>query len=210
MEGGVVTGMGRLAVLGGSFDPVACHHLDIVRWLVESASFDTVMVVPSAAHALKGDLSPYVHRLNMARLAVRDLRFAAPSLPRKTTVVASDIEMRMLAEQASPIHTIDLLRRLRHGPMGSRAAQIRFAIGPDIRDELHLWHDVEAIEREFGFVDVPVLSLRSTHIRSMIRAGTEAWKRHVPRSVGHYIELQRLYLAPCPPRSTATPTPSPL
>ena len=45
----------RIAVYGGSFNPFGKHHQDIVRWLIEEGGFNTVLVVPSAAHALKGD-----------------------------------------------------------------------------------------------------------------------------------------------------------
>lgn len=193
MSGGL-----SVVVYGGSFNPFAINHFDIVRWLANRDEFDVVMVVPSAAHALKDDLVPYVHRLNMTQLGVRDAKYAVPSVPRQTMIIASDVEMQMLTEQSSPIHTIDLLRRIRRGPIGSRASRIRFAIGEDIRDELPKWHEVEAIEREFGFFDVPVLSIRATSIRQMINDEVETWRRHVPRSVARYIELQGLYVPRAP------------
>jgi len=187
----------RIAVYGGSFNPFGRHHQDIIRWIIEHAGFNNVLVVPSAAHALKHDLLPFHHRYNMARLGVQDLVVnGLPSLSRESSVQVLTVEMDMLREQAAPIYTYDLLRTIQRGwgqDLGQGAAEIRFAIGPDIRAEFPQWHHVAEIEREFGFIDIPIQAIRASHVRNMIRQGLESWRRHVPPQVAWYVGTHRLY-----------------
>jgi len=189
----------RIAVYGGSFNPFGKHHQDICRWLIEEAGFTTVMVVPAAAHALKGDLPDFLHRFNMAKLGVNDLCWnGTPTLPYTSSVQVLTTEQDMLRSKAPPIYTLDLLREIKkgHGTPFSKdedPAEIKFAIGPDIRAEFPKWKGVDEIEKEFGFVDVPVFSMRATDLRNMIADGTSLWKRHVPHAVVQYIERNGLY-----------------
>jgi len=185
----------RVAVLGGSFNPFAKHHQEIIRYLVEREGFKTVIVVTAAAHALKDDLIDYMHRFNMTKLGVDDLRFnGMPSLPQDADVRPSMIEMEMLRKQAGPIRTYELLKTLRKGFLErDQDLEIKFAIGPDIPDELDRWANVEEIKSEFGFVEVPVQSMRSTKLRQMIHDGVDAWEQHVPILVRRYIKMHGLY-----------------
>jgi len=187
----------RIAVYGGSFNPFGKHHQDIIRWLIEEGKFDLVLVVPAAAHALKPNLPEFVHRYNMTLLGVNDLRYnGCPSLPYGKDPQTTGIEMEMLRDQKAPIYTIDLLRRVKKGwgrDLGKGEAEIRFAIGPDVPAELDQWHAVNEIESEFGFVEVPVFSMRATELRKMIQTGTRGWENHVPSPVVRYIEMHELY-----------------
>jgi nicotinic acid mononucleotide adenylyltransferase len=189
----------RIAVYGGSFNPFGKHHQDIIRWLIEEGGFNTVLVVPSAAHALKGDLPDFLHRYNMAKLGVNDLCWnGMPTLPHASSVQVLSTEQDMLRTQGPPIYTLDLLREIQkgHGASFSKdeePAEIKFAIGPDIRDEFDKWKGVPEIEKQFGFVDVPVFSMRATDLRNMIAEGTDLWKRHVPHGVAGYIKRNNLY-----------------
>jgi len=182
----------RIAVYGGSFNPFGKHHQEIIRWLVEEGKFNYVLVIPAAAHALKDDLLPYIHRFNMAKLGVQDLQWnSVPSLPFEATVVVSPIEMDMLRHQAAPIRSYELLKEIRKGH--PEAEEIKLAIGPDIPDELSQWTNVDKIEAEFGFVKIPIQSMRATKLRQMMGEGVNAWKKHVPSMVVQYIRNQGLY-----------------
>jgi len=188
----------KIAVYGGSFNPFGKHHQDIIRWLIEEAGFSTVLVVPAAAHALKDDLPEYIHRYNMAHLGAVDLNFARPSLPFGSDVKATNIEGTMLQKHKPPIYTYDLLKEITewYGQVfdkSQEAPEFKFAIGPDVRDEFDKWKGIEDIEREFGFVDVPVFSMRATNLREMIASGSDLWKRHVPLAVAGYIQRHGLY-----------------
>lgn len=183
----------RIAVFGGSFNPFANHHQQIIRYLVEHEGFSTIIVVPAAAHALKDDLIEYMHRYNMAKLGAEDLvHNGMPSLPHNADVRVSMVEMDMLRRQAGPVRTYELLQTLKLG-YPEKDVEMKFAIGPDIPDEMDRWAHVEEIRSEFGFVSVPVQSMRSTKLRQMIREGVDAWEDHVPFPVRRYIKMHGLY-----------------
>lgn len=181
----------RIAVYGGSFNPFGVHHQDIVRWLVEDAGFMDVIVVVAAAHAIKNDLPEFLHRYNMAKLGVNDLRFGRPSLPQNSQVRVSMVEMDMLTRQPAPVRTYELLKELRKG-YGPKD-EIKFAIGPDIPSEMDKWANVSEIEEEFGFIHLPIQSMRATKLREMIGEGVSAWERHLPHPVRKYVKMHGLY-----------------
>lgn len=180
----------KTAVFGGSFNPLGVNHQSIVRWLLEEGGFTEVVVVPAVAHAFKSDLIDYVHRCNMAELGVNDLRYGIPSLPKNTEVHVSKVEAELLKRQAGPIRTYEVLRELQK--YGLREG-MKFAIGPDVVEELDKWEKVEQIKAEFGFVKIPVHAMRATKLREMIHDDVKAWKNHVSPSVRGYIERHGLY-----------------
>jgi len=181
----------KIAVYGGSFNPFGVHHQDIVRWLVEEGGFTEVIVVPAAAHAIKEDLPEFLHRYNMTKLGITDLQFGRPSLPQNSQVRVSTVEMDMLTRQPAPIRTYELLKELREGYHPKD--EIKFAIGPDIPDEMHKWENVDKIKKEFGFVHLPVQSMRAAALRGMIGENLNAWERHIPHPVRKYIKMHGLY-----------------
>ena len=91
--------MSRLALLGGTFDPIHCGHLDIARAAREALGVREVLLVPSHVppHRRK-PVASAVHRFAMAALAAQD----DPGL------LVSDIEM----EDAAPSYTSSTLAKL--------------------------------------------------------------------------------------------------
>lgn len=180
----------RVAVYGGSFSPFGNHHRDVVHHVAECGEFDEVLVVPTVAHPLKKQQFPYEHRLNMAELAVRDEEWEVP-------VGVSDVERIMLRDNfTAPLFTITVLRALKRYSIQyneHESAKYRFIIGPDIREELGQWKNVEDIRREFGFFEAPDMGVHSTEIRQIMADGFPGWKDHVPTLVAGYIETHGLY-----------------
>jgi len=182
----------RIAVYGGSFNPFANHHGGIIRWIVEKAGYPTVVVVPAASHALKPELPEFGHRYNMAMLGVNHLqRSQASDLLQGAEVWVSQVELNLLARNPGPVRTYEVLVELRK--QFGEDAEINFAIGPDIPDELDKWHNVDKIEEEFGFLHVPIQAMRATKLREMIGQGLISWYRHVSLPVRRYIEQHGLY-----------------
>lgn len=182
----------RIAVFGGTFNPFGNHHQEIVRWLVTSG-FDQVLVVPSAAHALKTELGAFVDRVIMAQMAVSELKDDG-RIPKDAVVKVLSIEQILLMSRPPPIYTWDVLQEIRKN-FAPEGAEIKFVIGPDVREELHRWKFVPEIEREFGFVEAPDLGIHSTKIREMVRDDDEQWINMVPGMVAMYIAAMNLYQA---------------
>ena len=128
------------AVYGGSFNPFGNHHQEVIRSLV--ACGYQVIVVPAVAHALKPNLLSYHHRYNMAKISVEDLltQMVSNGWSKDVKVKLSNAEVDLLRKQKPPIRTYELLQEIRQniGPQHT----LKFAIGPDIHDEIHKWKNV--------------------------------------------------------------------
>lgn len=65
------TSKGRVAILGGSFDPITTGHLKVACEIVHTKKADEVWIVPCGSRPDKPSLkTPYMHRLLMCHLAV--------------------------------------------------------------------------------------------------------------------------------------------
>jgi nicotinate-nucleotide adenylyltransferase len=142
--------MTRLALLGGTFDPIHCGHLDIARAAREALGLDQVALVPANVppHRRAPEASS-AHRFAMAGLASLD----DPGL------LVSDIEML----DASPSYTSSTLAKL--ADKGLRGTAVVFITGADAFREIETWRGFPAILEACHFVvvsrpGVPVGGLR--------------------------------------------------
>lgn len=95
----VKQGVMRIGVLGGAFDPPHMAHVQVAQAAIEQLSLDRLWIVPTGdAWHKSPSIAPAEHRLEMARLAFRDLPVAA----------VTDIEI----ERAGPSYTADTLADL--------------------------------------------------------------------------------------------------
>ena len=95
--------MTRVAVLGGSFNPIHYGHLLLADEILEQLGLDRVLFVPAAAppHKPAAQLAPAADRFEMVRLAIAGHpRFAV-----------SDVELR----RSGPSYTVDTLEALAAG-----------------------------------------------------------------------------------------------
>ena len=126
-----MTGVRRVGILGGTFDPVHSGHLMIAERALTELGLDLVLFVTAGSPRLKRQ-SPSAtakHRLEMVRLAVEhDGRFAV-----------SDAEIH----RRGPTYTVDTLEHvLREYRAG---AELYFILGVDVLPRFHEWHNNERI-----------------------------------------------------------------
>lgn len=118
---------GKLAFLGGSFDPVHHGHLITAMTLAEKGPFDRVTFVPASSppHKAPAAASP-ADRLAMLQLAVAG----------SDVLDVWDWEL----SQAGPSYTVRTLAELRrvHG----RRARLSWVVGADMLEDLSTWHRV--------------------------------------------------------------------
>src|ERR1700694_4486847 len=96
----------RIAVFGGTFDPIHVGHLAAVQDAADTLSFDRVLFVPNSRppHKTQAPVTAAEHRVAMVRLSLEDN-------PR--------FELSMVEfEREGPSYTLDTLRILheRFGP----------------------------------------------------------------------------------------------
>ena len=186
----------RVALLGGSFDPVHIGHLHIAEVVVASAGYDRVLFVPAhlPSHKPAARLAATAHRLRMLQLAVAGhSRFAV-----------SDVEVR----RGGVSYTVDTVRELQAcGLIGERPGLV---IGDDLGADLDTWREADTL---FGMVDLLIarrrrsplplawphrvlanhrLPVSSSALRTRVRTG-QVIRALVPDAVDAYIREQGLY-----------------
>lgn len=186
----------RLALFGGTFDPIHQAHLAIAREAAARCHLDRVLLVPAAnpPHKAAGARAPYLDRLRMAELACRGL---------------SQLEVSRLEEGAQRSYSIDTVEKLR--ARMSPGDALFFIIGADAFAEIRTWkrwRDVAravvfiVVSRPGGRYEVPPearierldsldLAISSSEIRRQLAAGGRP--AEVPAAVLDYILANHLY-----------------
>jgi nicotinate-nucleotide adenylyltransferase len=187
----------RIAVLGGTFNPVHIGHLYIAQCAVEMLGYDRIAFVPANVPAHKDvaqDVDPGV-RIRMVRLAVRD----------NTRFVCDAMEVA----RGGISYTIDTVRELekRCRPEG----RVGVLIGDDLLSGFPRWKEAgvlaevadllvyhrQSAERlpfdyRHRYLENTIVSVSSTEIRQAAGAGRTI-RYLVPERVRRFIERRGLY-----------------
>lgn len=128
----------RIAVFGGTFDPVHTGHTGPGRFLLDSGRTEKVLYLPAWRPPHKGpeNVTPYVHRRAMLSLAL------------EPDMEISDLEK----ERSGKSYTIDTLKILtgRHP-----SDTFSWVVGADGLRNLHTWHRAEELVRGYSFLVLP-------------------------------------------------------
>ncbi len=185
----------RLALFGGSFDPIHHGHLILARDAIEQLALDRVVFIPAAISPHKLDTSPAPAELRCAMVAA-----AIAGEPR------FELDPSELARSGPSftIHTVEATRA--RWP----EAQLFYLIGHDHLAKLHTWHRIEELRKLVEFVvfgrgedesahAFPTLrrrlDLSATEVRERVARGASI-RYLVPATVLAFIEQHRLYLRP--------------
>jgi nicotinate-nucleotide adenylyltransferase len=137
----------KVALFGGTFDPVHVGHLAIARAAMREFRLDRVYFVPASVppHKQRADLTEFHHRFAMLALATAEEDRFVPS--------------PMEAQAAGPNYSIDTVRALKKTL--EKDDRLYFLIGIDAFLDLSTWrHPVELLsECDFIVVSRPGYSL---------------------------------------------------
>ena len=142
---------GGIGILGGTFDPIHCGHLDLGAAAQSALALSSILVMPAQVPPHRGAPSASAfHRFAMVSLAVAD----------KPGWLASEVELG----RDEPSYTGDTLTRL-HG-LGYRPSELSFIIGADAFSEIASWKHYPAVLERAHFAVVsrpghPVQKLRT-------------------------------------------------
>jgi nicotinate-nucleotide adenylyltransferase len=184
----------RLALYGGTFDPVHAAHLAVARAAVTFMALDRVWFVPNnrPPHKQAGPHAAYEDRVRMLELACDG---------------DAHLEVSRIEEGTERSYTIETLLKLRQ----SFPARLFFLIGVDAFAELHLWHRWQEVLLLTEFIvvtragyPVPHVGGATVHLldtlnlessSSRIRKALARGERpaDVPTPVIDYIEEHQLY-----------------
>ncbi len=203
---------GRIAVLGGTFDPPHVGHLVLGECVWWQFDCERVLFVPA------GD--PY----RKTGTDTAENRRAGVSSRRTVTPGASRLEMVRLAiagnphfeadgrevARSGPSYTVETLRELR----AEGREEIVLVLGSDALADLPNWREPGEIRRlarivvaekepgtstgGFERVEMPLLRISSTAVRGRVAAGHPI-RYLVPECVREYIEREGLYRGEAPP-----------
>ena len=134
------TGVARIGVLGGTFDPVHHGHLDAARAARRALGLTDVVLMPSpgAPHRACPPTASGYHRFAMAALA---------SCP-EAGLRVSDLELRA----PDPPYTSRTLQRL--AQRGYVPSRIFFIVGSDAFADIGHWYDYPALLHRSHFAVV--------------------------------------------------------
>ena len=183
----------RIAIYGGTFDPVHHAHLILARDALETLRLDRLIFVPAAISPLKkaAPVASGELRLAMLRAAIKgEPKFAV-----------DDCELR----RPPPSYTIDTVEEVQR--CNSDTA-IYCLIGEDNADRLTKWHRFTDLNKMVHFVvldrtgqranhSYPVIDrkmdISATEIRSRVASGRSI-RYLVPPAVEEIIRREKLYL----------------
>ncbi len=123
----------KIAVFGGSFDPVHIGHLAVADDVCKRLSYDRVIFVPSfnPPHKELSGFSSQEDRLNMLKLSVED----------NPRFEVSDIEIK----RGGTSYTYDTILQLKEIYGSELEEKPGLILGSDLFSGFHLWHRAEEL-----------------------------------------------------------------
>jgi nicotinate-nucleotide adenylyltransferase len=197
----------RVAIFGGTFDPIHIGHLILAEEAHFQLALDQVYLVPAGDPPHKQDrrLTRMADRFNMCELATADIDYISLS--------------RVDADRPGPHYTSDMVRLMRQevGP----DTQLFLLMGMDSLRDLPTWHEaawlvenctlvalsrhdvtldwnkleaaLPGLRERVIILDMPELEIASHEIQNRVRRGHPI-RHQVPRLVESYIYKHQLYL----------------
>lgn len=148
--------MQRIGLMGGSFNPIHCGHINLARAALGGGYVDHVLFLPTGnpPHKHEG-LADKQDRLAMTRLAVEG--------EEGMSVCADEVE------RGGVIYTVDTLRRLRGRMPGCHFA---YLIGADTLRVLGSWRRIDEVITLCSFLAV----MRPGEDEAQMQRAAESWR----------------------------------
>lgn len=196
----------KIAIFGGSFDPIHIGHLLSVEYARQELGLDQVIFMPvqKAPHKEKEAMASDVHRLKMIELSIKD----------NPNFLLSDIEIQSEEAVSYTYLTIKKLKEVHED------ASFYLFVGADMFADLPNWRRIEYIlencqivtfnrmsfnvdnaqkmleeihpNAKVNFVDSPLIQISSTIIRDRLQLGKSV-KYMLADPVIDYIRENKLY-----------------
>jgi len=183
----------KIAIYGGTFDPIHHGHLIVAREALERLGAEEVIFIPAR-------VSPLRKTAPVARDEIRLLMIKA-AIENEPGFAVNECELR----RPPPSYTIDTIEQIRQR---MRDATIYCLVGEDNVDKLAKWRRFGDLEKMVRFVVLDRSGQQPRHVYPVIRrkidiSATEIRKRvatgrsiryFVPPAVEEIIRREKLYL----------------
>jgi nicotinate-nucleotide adenylyltransferase len=149
----------RIALFGGTFDPIHAGHLAVARAAERRFHFDEVHFIPAAhpPHKPASEMLPFAHRFAMVALACAGHPRFVPSLA----------ESGMDGGAGGASYSVDTVRRFQR-EFCRPGDQIYFLLGADSFLEIATWKDYEILLGLCDFVVASRPGFSSHALRQMV------------------------------------------
>jgi len=184
----------KIALFGGSFNPIHNGHLQIANELLTKQIVDQVWLIPCGNHAFDKKLASGEARMKMINLAIQN----------KNSIKSIGVELNP-DKKSYTSKTISWFKR-------EFPHDFYFVIGADNMKDLEKWHDFEYLKNNVKFILIKrpgfafsndleidikhILSMNNKISSNQIRENLEkgiSINGFVPKKVEKYIELEGLY-----------------
>ena len=136
----------RIALLGGTFDPVHLGHIHLFHEAFTECGITKLIVIPAYISNFKRGTQPasFSHRVDMLSLAIEDFRNLYPD-------DAIDVEVSLFeGEKGGVSYTSETIKAFYDE--ASDNGKVNFIIGDDIIPTLGHWHDIEYLREHVRFL----------------------------------------------------------
>lgn len=197
----------RIAMFGGSFNPIHSGHIQLAGTFVEKMKLDKVLIIPTYIPPHKqADISVSPEdRLEMCRLACMDLPFAEVSdieISRKgasyTYLTLQELAEKYPDDELFLITGADMFMTIHQWKCPEIIFKLAVICGVPRNDD-----DISVLEKQSQYLksigarteisEACIMTVSSTLIRSSIKAG-KSISGLVPKTVEDYIAKKNLYL----------------
>lgn len=137
--------MEDFALFGGSFNPIHKGHLNIIKYVLDHADIDKVIVIPAFISPFKAENegASSTDRLNMIHLSINDFFKDTPYINR---IEVNTYEL----SKGTVSYTSETIRYVKEHY--NIVGRVRFIIGSDLIQNLDAWHDRAYIRDNVHFI----------------------------------------------------------
>ncbi len=181
----------RIAIFGGTFDPVHVGHVALVVAMQEANKLDSIFLIPANCnpHKQKNSCTSGKLRLAMLKRAFRDLPYCHV--------------LKIELEREGPSYTIDTIRELKAKQLILPDDSLFLIVGEDQLAGFSSWKEADSILKEAKLlvasrgtsdigVKTPNFEVSATDIRSRLKKNQ--YCRHLlDNQVFNYIKRHKLY-----------------
>jgi nicotinate-nucleotide adenylyltransferase len=167
----------KIAIYGGTFDPVHHAHLILARQAIETLGLEKVILVPAAISPLK----------KAAPVANDDVRLAMLRAAIKSQPEFEVDECELL--RPPPSYTIDTVEEIRRR---EGDAALYCLIGEDNVEQLPQWHRFNELEKLVRFVVLDRTGKQPTHSYQLIHRRIDISATEIRRRVAQHESIRYL------------------
>ncbi|OLP20162.1 nicotinate (nicotinamide) nucleotide adenylyltransferase [Leptolyngbya sp. 'hensonii'] len=194
--------MKKVAIFGGTFNPIHWGHLLMAEIALTQAELDVVLWVPSSQppHKVQSELACFEQRLEMVKRAIADhpafhwsdieATRAGPSYAIQTL---NDLKLYYPDACWAWIVGLDAFQSLPHWYRSSDLiAQCHWLVAPRREKRLEKWDKTLPHSIGYQILDMPQIDLSSSLVRQFCQQG-KSIRYLVPEAVRTYIQAYQLY-----------------